>query len=171
MASPGPAGTFRIFITLGKAFRVFDQVFEKFDLFYFQFVPTHSVVMGHFTTEYPCGSSAFSRTNGTNSLDFLPTLTTGHAQRGAVGMAAMGVVRAVDTYGSIPTLEPENAALRAALAVAQEDTRMISGKWRDAELRGEFLMMVGVRGRWLALGFAARMALLQSQSSSFWANC
>jgi hypothetical protein len=79
-------------------------------------------------------------------------------------MAAMGAVRAVDTCGSIPTLEAENAALRAALAVAQEDTRMISevaseveGKWRDAELRGEFRMMVGMRGRWLALGSAARV--------------
>jgi hypothetical protein len=73
-------------------------------------------------------------------------------------MAAMGVARAVDTYGSIPTLEAESAALRAALAVAQEDTRMISevaseveGKWRDAELRGEFLKMVSMRvvGAWL----------------------
>jgi len=41
-------------------------------------------------------------------------------RRGAVGMAAMGAVRAVDTYGSIPTLEAENAALRDAPAVGSK---------------------------------------------------
>lgn len=73
----------------------------------------------------------------------------------------------MDAYVIVPTLEAENAELRAALALAEEDTRVIAevaseveGRWKEAELRGKTQLMVGMCGRWSALEFALRMAFL-----------